>query len=107
MRSEGYSSLSVCVCVCVCVCVSVTALIATYLICKAKMRYHTCRVLYGVLQICNVDFAKNASFKRYGVICLPLLPSTLSEELSMDGRNSRNAKYPIIDRTIKSGRGVF
>ena len=35
-----------------------------------------------------MDFAKNASFKTYGVICLPPLPSTLSEELSMDRRKS-------------------
>ena len=38
--------------VCVSICLSVTVLTATYLICKAKVRYH--RVLYGVLQICNV-----------------------------------------------------
>ena len=35
-----------------------------------------------------MDFTKNASFKSYDVICLPLLPSTLPEELSMDRRNS-------------------
>ena len=35
-----------------------------------------------------MDFAKNASFKSYGIICLPPLPSTLPEELSMDRRNS-------------------
>ena len=46
MRSKGYSSQFVCVCV------SVTTLTATYLVYKAKVRYH--RVLYGVLQICNV-----------------------------------------------------
>ena len=35
-----------------------------------------------------MDFAKNASFESYGVICLPPLPSTLPEELSMDKRNN-------------------
>ena len=35
-----------------------------------------------------MDFTENASFKSYGVICLPPLPSTLPEELSMDRRNS-------------------
>ena len=46
-------SLTVCVCVCtVSVCLSVTTLTATYLVCKTKVRYH--RVLYGVLQTCNV-----------------------------------------------------
>ena len=34
------------------VCLSVTTLTATYLVRKAKVRYHM--VLYGVLQICNV-----------------------------------------------------
>ena len=48
MRRKDYSSQFVCVCVCL----SVTALTTTYLICKAKVRYH--RVLYGVLQICNM-----------------------------------------------------
>ena len=91
MRSEGYGSqfvcLPVCVCVCLSVCLSVTALTATNFVCKAKVRYH--RVLHDVLQICKlVDFAKNASFKSYGVICLPPLPSTLPEELSMDRRNN-------------------
>ena len=38
--------------VCVCVCLSATALTATYLVCKAKVRHH--RVIYGVLQIYNV-----------------------------------------------------
>ena len=50
MRRKDYSSQFVCVCVCVCL--SVTALTTTYLVCKAKVRYH--RVLYGVLQICNM-----------------------------------------------------
>ena len=36
----------------------------------------------------RVDFAKNASFKSYGVICLSSLPPTLPEELLMDRRNS-------------------
>ena len=79
-------SFSVCVCVCVCVCLSVTMLTATYLVYKTKMRYH--RVLYDITDLQHVDFAKNASFKSYGVICLPPLPSTLSGKLSMDRRNS-------------------
>ena len=51
---EGYGSWFVCVYVCVCVCVylSVTALTATYIILKSKVRYH--RGLHGVLNICNV-----------------------------------------------------
>ena len=35
-----------------------------------------------------VDFAKNASFKTFGIICLPLLPSILPDELSVDMTNS-------------------
>ena len=65
---------------------SVTALTATYLVCKTKVRYH--RVVYGVLQICNVDFTKNVLFKSYSVIYLPPLPSTLAEEFLVDKRNS-------------------
>ena len=55
MCSEGYSSQFDCTCECVCVCLSVTVLAATYLVCKAKVRYH--RVLNGVLQICNVGIS--------------------------------------------------
>ena len=86
MRSEGYGSQFVCLCVCVCL--SVTVLTATNFVCKAKVRYHT--VLHDVLatDLQRVDFAKNTSFKSYGIICLPPLPSTLPEELSMDRRNS-------------------
>ena len=40
-------------------------------------------VLYGDLQC--AAFTKNTSFKSYG---LPLLPSMLSDELSVDRRNS-------------------
>ena len=67
-----------------CVCLSVATLTATYLVCKAKVRYH--RVPYGVLQICNVWISLR--MLRSKVMVLPPLPSTLPEELSMDRRNS-------------------
>ena len=35
-----------------------------------------------------MDFAENALFKSYGVICLPPLPSMLSDEVSGDIVNS-------------------
>ena len=44
--------------------------------------------IWRFIDLQRVDFAKNASFKSYGVICLPPLPSTLPEEVLMDGRNS-------------------
>ena len=62
-------------CVCVCVYLSVTALTATYLICKAKVVSQGS--LWRFTDLRRVDFAKNASFNSYGVICLPPLPSTL------------------------------
>ena len=72
-------------CVCLSVYLSVTALTAIYIICKSKARYH--RVIYGVL-LQRVALAENALFTSYDEIYLPLLPSTLPEELSMDRRNS-------------------
>ena len=63
---EGYGSWFVCVCVyvCVCVCVylSVTALTATYIILKSKVRYH--RDLHGVLNICNVWLPLKALYSK-------------------------------------------
>ena len=58
IRHKDYSSQFMCVCVYVYAYSSVTVLIATYLVCKAKVRY-------GILQICNVhvDFAENPLFK--------------------------------------------
>ena len=91
MRSEGYSRQFVCVCVCVCVCVSVvclsiTALTATYLICKAKVRYH--RILYGVLQICNVWISLKTLVQKLWRYLLTTAAFHIPEELSMDRRNS-------------------
>ena len=42
----------------------------------------------GFYRFAACGFHYNTSFKSYGVICLPLLPSTLLEELSVDRRNS-------------------
>ena len=67
MRSEGYGSW-----VCVCVCVSVKS----HLTSKASVRPET-SVTYsagnGGQKICRV-FSETASFKSYGVICLPMAP---------------------------------
>ena len=68
----------VCVSVSVClsVCLSVTMPAATYLVCKSKVRCY--KVPYGVSNLkpmyC-VDFAENALFPSFGVICLQPLPS--------------------------------
>jgi hypothetical protein len=68
--------------------VSVTALPATYLVCKSQ----TCAMLQGSLWRLNcthcVDLAGNASFKSSGVICWLLPPSSLPGELSVDKRDS-------------------
>ena len=63
MRSRGnYCSQFVCVCVCL--------------------------SLWCFIDLQRVDFAENALFKSYGVICLPRLPPTLPVGLSTDRRNS-------------------
>ena len=74
MRSEGYCSCPVCMYVCmyVCsVCVYVCPLIpAASHIGITKERYQ--RILRNTGIVLNfADFPKNASFKSYGVICLP------------------------------------
>lgn len=61
----GYSRLLVIVCVSVC-------LRAIYLVHKCPVRN------YSSLRCLN--FTKNALFKRYGIICLPQGPSTLSAD---------------------------
>ena len=71
MRSDGYSSCPVCMYVCMYVCVYVCPLIpAASHIGIAKERYQ--RILRNTGIVLNfADFPKNASFKSYGVICLP------------------------------------
>ena len=75
-RSEGYCSCRVCVCVCVCmyVCVCVCMYVCVCPLITAashigitKQRYQ--RVHSNTEIVLN--FPKNASFKSYGVICLP------------------------------------
>ena len=63
--------LCVCMCVCMCVCVCVCPLIpAASHIGITKERYQ--RILRNTGIVLNfADFPKNASFKSYGVICLP------------------------------------
>ena len=70
-HSEGYSSCRVCMCVCMCVCMYVWPLItAASHIGITKQRYQ--RVHSNTAIVLNfADFPKNASFKSYGVICLP------------------------------------
>ena len=60
-----------CVCMCVYVCVYVCSLIpAASHIGITKERYQ--RILHNTGIVLNfADFPKNASFKSYGVICLP------------------------------------
>ena len=71
MRSEGYCSCPVCMFVCVYVCVYVCPLIpATSHIGITKERYQ--QILRNTGIVLNfTDFPKNASFKSYGIICLP------------------------------------
>ena len=67
MRSEGYCSCPVCMYVCVYVCPLIPA--ASH-IGITKERYQ--RILRNTGIFLNfANFPKNASFKSYGVICLP------------------------------------
>ena len=76
-HSEGYSSCRVCMCVCVCVYVCVYVCVCVWSLITAashiritQQRYQ--RVHSNTAIVLNfADFPKNASFKSYGVICLP------------------------------------
>ena len=75
LYSEGkfqilyYCSCPVCMYVCVCMCVCPLIPAASH-IGITKERYQ--RILRNIGIVLNVaDFPKNASFKSYGVICLP------------------------------------
>ena len=72
MRSEGYCSCPVGMYVCMYVCVYVCPLLpAASHIGITKERYQRILRNTGIVLIFFADFPKNASFKSYGVICLP------------------------------------
>ena len=66
-HSEGYSSRRVCMCVCMCVCPLVTAASHIGITQQRYLLVHSNTAI--VLNL--ADFPKNASFKSYGIICLP------------------------------------
>ena len=69
MRSKGYCSCRVCMCVCVYMYVCPLISAASH-IGITQQRYQ--RVHSNTATVLNfADFPKNASFKSYGVICLP------------------------------------
>ena len=77
MRAAMVTVVVVCVCVCVCVCVYVCVCVCVCPLITAashigitKQRYQ--RVHSNTAIVLNfADFPKNASFKSYGIICLP------------------------------------
>ena len=74
MRTARVTVVVVCVCMCVCVCVCMCdhslVITAASHIGITKQRYQ--RVHSNTVIVLNfADFPKNASFKSYGVICLP------------------------------------
>ena len=73
MRTARVIVVVVCVCMCVCVCMYVCVCVcitAASHIGITKQRYQ--RVHSNTAIVLNfADFPKNASFKSYGVICLP------------------------------------
>ena len=82
---KGYGSRRVCVSVCV----SVTALAATYLVYKSRIRCY--EVPWGVLNVCIV-WVSLKMLSSFGVICLQRLPFMLwcssSDETSMERMNN-------------------
>ena len=61
-------------------------LVTICVICMSKLGHY--RAVYGILHICNVDFAEIVLFKSYGIICLPLLCFTVPDELLMNRSDS-------------------
>ena len=67
MRSEGYCSCPVCMYVCMCV----HSYLPPHTLESQKIDSYQ-RILRNTGIVLNfADFPKNASFKSYGVICLP------------------------------------
>ena len=87
---QGYGS--VCLCVYLSVCLSVCQFVCYHASCNMRCLPIKIGVLQGYLwhfaHLQCVDLAKNALFKSYGVICLPLPRSTVSDQLSMNRSNS-------------------
>ena len=67
MRAARVTVVVVCVCVCVCVC---PLIIAASHIGITKQRYQRVHSNTAIV-LSFADFPKNASFKSYGIICLP------------------------------------
>ena len=79
-RSEGYCSCPVCLSVCVCV--SVRSFLPPR---ASRSKYRYVRVHSDTEKtFIIVNFAKNASFRSYGVICLPRMPLTTPEPQNTD-----------------------
>ena len=75
MRTAKLSCVCVYVCVCVCMYVCVCVCVTTHN-CHLTHWNHTTEIPTGSQQYSDrfkffADFPKNASFKSYGVICLP------------------------------------
>ena len=75
MHSEGYCSFPVCMYVCMYVCMCVRVYVCPLIpaalhIGITKERYQWILRNTGIV-LNFADFPKNASFKSYGVICLP------------------------------------
>ena len=79
-------------CVCVCVCLFVVFFHHTHV--------RTCSPRHGKTFII-VTFAKNAWFRSYGVICLPLKPPTTLKPQTMGyQRNQLKVGKPLIVATL-------
>ena len=77
-RSKGYCSCPVCMCVCMYVCPLISAASHIGITQQGYQRVHSNTAI--VFNFAN--FPKNASFKRYGVICLPQAAPFFPQEIS-------------------------
>ena len=78
MRSEGYCSCPVGMYVCVSVYMCVYLSVRSFLSPRASRPRNIGTYVFTVTQerYRILSFTKNASFRSYGVICLPLMPPT-------------------------------
>ena len=81
--------MCVCVCVCVRVCVCVCVSVCSFLPPRASRPQNIGTYVFTAprktfIYIIIVNFVENASFRSYGIICLPQVPLTTPEPQNTD-----------------------
>ena len=93
----------VCVCVCVCVCMYSCVSVRSFLPPRASRRrkYRYVRVHRDTEKTFMIMiFTKSASFRSYGVICLPPMPPTTLKPQRRIQRNQLKVGKPLIVATL-------